>query len=62
MYSELFQTSDIELFAIIVHGFQQTPIFAKSSILDVWNAFEDAPGNHPLPASINTIRESKQIN
>ena len=35
-YSELTQTSKLELFGKIVKRFQSTAIFAKSSILDVW--------------------------
>ena len=35
MYSEWSQTSKMELFAKLVHGFQLLTIFSKSSILGV---------------------------
>ena len=39
-YSEHCQTSNMELFAKIVNSFLSLTIFAKSSILDVWQGFE----------------------
>ena len=41
-YTEPFQTSKMEVFAKIVNGFLFLTIFAKSSILDVWQDFEFA--------------------
>ena len=41
-YLELSQTSKMEFFAKIVHGFQPLIIFAKSCILDVWLGSEYA--------------------
>ena len=41
---ESIQTSKMELFAVIVHGFQPLTIFARSFILDVWLGSEYASG------------------
>ena len=41
----------MELFAKIVNGFQLLAIFAKNSILDVWQASEYASGNIDLRLS-----------
>ena len=43
-YSELCQTSKMELFGKIVQIFQASSIFAKSFILDVWHDSEKASG------------------
>ena len=40
VYSETCQTSKIERFAKIVHGFDPLTIFKKFSILDVWQGSE----------------------
>ena len=40
VYSELSQTSTMELFAKIGKGFQLLTIFIKSIILDIWLCFE----------------------
>ena len=45
-YSEPCQTSKIESFAKIVNGFMPLTIFAKRSILDVWQGSEYASGKH----------------
>ena len=39
-YLELSQTSDMELFKKIAGGFKSFLIFAKSSILDIWQSPE----------------------
>ena len=41
-YSEPYQLSKMERFAKIINGFQPLTIFAKQSILDVWQDSEYA--------------------
>ena len=41
-YSEPFKASKMKLFVKIVNDFQSLTIFAKSSILDVWQGYEYA--------------------
>ena len=41
-YSEPYQTSKMECFAKIVNTFQALTIFAKGSILDIWQGSEYA--------------------
>ena len=45
MYSETRQTSKIEIFVEIVNIFETLTIFAKVSILDVWQGSEHVPEN-----------------
>ena len=57
-YSEAYQASKMKDFAKIVNGFQQLTIFAKSSILDVWQSSGYASVTKSLPKSYILFIES----
>ena len=53
-HSETCQTSKVERFAKIVHGFSSLTIFARNSILDVWHCSINASKFSPLTQSLLT--------
>ena len=62
-YSETCQTCKMEYFAKIVNGFETLTIFAKRSVLDVWQGFEYASSSHQIfTISGNNISFSRNIN
>ena len=61
VYLQLCQTSMIEPFAKIVHGFQPLTVFVKSSIFDVWRDFEYAFGYHRCTFPYNVVTTSAEV-
>ena len=52
-YLEPCQTSKTDIFAKIINGFQSLTIFAKSSITDIWQGYENVS-----EISLNAVKVS----